>query len=101
MKGHVAGSEYSQVAMQGHYPFIFLHGQCGANSYGFLADPTEPFGNPSLSKQYEHFLLNHAWPQKAPVHVSERLVGELIPFKLHVAICTIQTELTKTSFYYS
>jgi hypothetical protein len=59
MQGHIAGGEYTQVAMQWKNPFVGLHGKRSTNCNGFLPNTAEPFADFTLSKENQHFFFNH------------------------------------------
>ena len=67
---HVPRSEHTQVAVQGHDPFIFLQRQGGANGNGFLANAAEPFGDAALPQQHQHFFFDQPGPQKISVDMN-------------------------------
>jgi hypothetical protein len=72
---HIAGSEYTEVSVKGHYPFVLLQRQGCTNSNSFLPYATEPFGNFSLPQQQEHLILDHAGPEEFFIEIDQLIIG--------------------------
>src|SRR5258708_5147756 len=88
--------------MQRHDPFIILQCKCGARRDSFLANATEPFGNPSLSQQDQHLFFYHPRQQQALIEMDQLFLRQLFPFKLHTYsfsfFCSLyNTEVTMES----
>src|SRR5690349_18305055 len=83
MQRHVAGGEHTEVAVQGHDPFVWLKRHGGTYCYGFLANTTEPFGDPSLAQQHQHFFFDQPWPQQLLVEMKQIFVGKSLAMKVH------------------
>jgi hypothetical protein len=67
VQGYVPCGKNAQVPMHGQYILLLLQSTGHPNGNGFLAYPTEPFGNSALSQKKQHFLLDQARLQHSQI----------------------------------
>jgi hypothetical protein len=70
--------------MQGHDPFVRSEGGYNAGRDGFLSDTTEPFTDPALAKENEHFLFDHPGKKQGTVEFQQKGIGKIFAIEKHM-----------------